>query len=209
MLQKNFSCCISSATSATWHCILISAKKKKKSLQRQILSNSPSVFSPLEQNPLRGHCVNVYVCAMMRFSMLFVQPCVRVCLCVVITAGVTTGCLIGVRLRGVLSCVNSGALWLLHFHGKHLFGGLQVFNTLIYTSKQHRKGIVLKGGEGLQKEGGQGNEGCFIFSFFPSGVGRGLSLWGRCIDAIMIAFNQTHDQMEGFLLSRQKHGVSI
>lgn len=104
--------------------------------------------------------------------------------------------------------MNSGALRLPHFHGKHLFGGLQVFNTLIYTSKQHRKGIVLKGGTGLQKEGGQGNEGCFIFSFFPSGVGRALSLRGRHIDAIMIAFNQTHDQMEGFLLSRQKLGVS-
>lgn len=62
------------------------------------------------------------------------------------------------------------------FSWKASLWGLQVFNTLIYTSKQHRKGIVLKGGEGLQKEGGQGNEGCFIFSFFPSGVGRGLSL---------------------------------
>lgn len=44
--------------------------------------------------------------------------------------------------------------------------------------------------------------------FLPSGVGRPLSIRGRRIDAIMIAFNQTRDQMKGFLLSRQKHGVS-
>ncbi|CAB1423566.1 unnamed protein product [Pleuronectes platessa] len=41
------------------------------------------------------------------------------------------------------------------------------------------------------------------------GRAGGLGLQGRHIDAIMIAFNQTHDQMEGFLLGRQKHGVSI
>lgn len=57
-----------------------------------------------------------------------------------------------------------------------LLGGLQVFNMLIYTSKQLRKGIVLKGGEvGLQKEGEQGNEGCFIFSPPPLRPGQGFN----------------------------------
>lgn len=44
----------------------------------------------------------------------------------------------------------------------------------------------------------------YFLSFPPSGLGRGLSLRGRRIDAIMIAFNQTHDQMERFLLQQTK-----
>lgn len=90
-----------------------SKKKKKVTATPNTLKLALSVFTS------GGHCVNVYVCAMIRVSMLFVQlsVCVFVCdfflllcVCLVITAGVTTVCLIGVRLRGVLSCVNSGAL---------------------------------------------------------------------------------------------------
>lgn len=132
------------------------------------------------------------------------------CLCVFVSCSNRwdkqrrTGCLTGVQLWRVVSCVNSGALWLLHFHGKHLFRGLQVFNMLIYTSKQHRKGIVLKGARDYRRREGRVMKDALFSLFSPSGVGRGLSLWGRHIDAIMIAFNQTHDQMEGFLFSRQK-----
>lgn len=54
--------------------------------------------------------------------------------------------------------------------------GFQYAHLHIKTA-QERDSAQGWGGEGLQKEGGQGNEGCFIFSFFPpSGVGRGLSL---------------------------------
>lgn len=155
MLQKYFSCCISSLT---WHCILASTKRVTG--KSQILFFF-FLFLFFFTSLCKCLCLlnNASQLVSVRFFM---------CGCVLplwqARRQQRTGCLIGVRLRGVVSCVNSGALWLPHFHGKHLFGGLQVFNTLIYTSKQPRKGIVLKGGEGLQEEGGQGNEGCFIFS---------------------------------------------
>lgn len=168
MLQKYFSCCISSDTSDTRDCFIVSTESHWKSR----FSNCPVQLFSLPRH------VNVYVCITVWVSMCLCNcVCDFMCVCVSLKQARQqrrTGCLIGVRLRGVVSCVNSGALWLPHFHGKHLFGGLQVFNALIYTSKQHRKGIVLKGGEGLQKEGGQGNEGCFIFSFFPLRVGQGF-----------------------------------
>lgn len=67
-----------------------------------------------------------------------------------------------------MSCVNSAPRRPEHFHGKHLFRGLQVFNVLIYTSKQPRKGIVLKEGGG----GGSVMKDALFSLFLASGVGR-------------------------------------
>lgn len=82
MLQKNFSCCIFSATSDTWHCIPISAK----SLCKARFSNSPCVLLPLKQILHRGHHVNVYVCIIIWVSVLLCSfACDFMCLCLALT----------------------------------------------------------------------------------------------------------------------------
>lgn len=116
-----------------------------------------------------------------------------------------------VQVGGVGNSVNVGGFWLLHFHGKYLFcvcvcgGGRGAgLNTLIYTSKPPRHGIVLRE-EGSRRREGRVMKGA-LFPLCPSGLGRDGSLWGRHFDGIMMVLNQSHEQMEGFL--PQKHGGS-